>query len=151
MEKEDDCPEEKDATGPDGAETATSHSHGCAWGLVGRFTLFTPPLASTRCRNLWLWVSSGSLTCRRGRVHAPEETQRACLCTAWTLLCYCSCLCALQLHLSSASSPSFIMRQHKMLPQCYRNSCFFQTAAENGLPAATQRHSWTQRVCKIGG
>lgn len=49
-------------------------------------------------------------------------------------------VCVLQLHLSSASSPSFIILQHKVLPQHYRNSCFFQTATENGLLPGTQRH-----------
>lgn len=39
----------------------------------------------------------------------------------------------LQLQPGSIASPSFIILQHKVLPQPYRNSCFFQAATENRL------------------
>lgn len=77
-----------------------------------------------------------------------RKAHRAYPCSARVFLRHCFCM--LQLHLSSASSPSFIILQHKVLPQRYRNSCFFQAATENGLLPSTQRHSWTQRECKIG-
>lgn len=41
--------------------------------------------------------------------------------------------CVLQLQPGSIASPSFIILQHKVLPQPYRNSCFFQAATENRL------------------
>lgn len=47
-EREEDCPEDTGATGPGGTATAaTSHSPGCAQGLVGRVSLLAPPCFNT--------------------------------------------------------------------------------------------------------
>lgn len=48
-------------------------------------------------------------------------------------VCVCVYACVLQLRPGSIASPSFIILQHKVLPQPYRNSCFFQAATENRL------------------